>query len=164
MLFIIYFLIYDNWTLYYLILIDILSFKKNFFLVETKTKTKTKKKQIWNALQHQLLFCIERDKFKEDSLRLKIANEEREKHSKNFEEQFKLLGQYGEVDSNFTKILNVLKLRDDNTSWMKMDPHECRQVSSVETAAEMIMAVNRPMIPTGSSSDKPAGTRIWLWI
>ena len=32
-----------------------------------------------------------------------------------------MLGQFGEVDSNFTKILNILKLKDDNTSWMNID-------------------------------------------
>jgi len=47
--------------------------------------------------------------------------EEREKNSKNFEEQLKMLGQFGEVDSNFTKILNILKLKDDNTPWMNID-------------------------------------------
>lgn len=65
--------------------------------------------------------CIDRDNYKEEAMRYRISNEEREKQARNFEDQFKLLGQYGEVDSNFTKILNILKLRDDNTSWMKID-------------------------------------------
>ena len=64
---------------------------------------------------------LERDKLKEEAMRYKVSVEEREKHSKNFEEQLKMLGQFGEVDSNFTKILNILKLKDDNTSWMNID-------------------------------------------
>ena len=64
---------------------------------------------------------IEKDKLKEDSLKLKITNEERSKNTKNFEDQLKLLSQYGEVDSNFTRILSMLKLKDDDTSWMKID-------------------------------------------
>ena len=32
-----------------------------------------------------------------------------------------MLGQYGEVHSNFNKILNILKLKDDNASRMKID-------------------------------------------
>jgi hypothetical protein len=64
---------------------------------------------------------IDRDKFKEEAMRFRISNEEKERQTKHFEDQFKLLGQYGEVDSNFTKILNILKLKDDNTSWMKID-------------------------------------------
>jgi hypothetical protein len=63
----------------------------------------------------------DRDRFKEDAMRYKITNEERDKYSKDWEEQLRMLGQYGEVDSNLTKILNLLKLKDDNTSWMKMD-------------------------------------------
>ena len=63
----------------------------------------------------------EKERFKEDAMRYKISNEEREKYSKDFDEQIKLMGQYGEVDSNLTKILNVLKIKDDNSSWMKMD-------------------------------------------
>lgn len=64
---------------------------------------------------------IERDKYKEENLRYKISIEEREKHSKNFEEQLRLLGQYGEVDSNFVKIMNIMKIKDDDTSWMKIN-------------------------------------------
>jgi hypothetical protein len=64
---------------------------------------------------------IERDKYKEENLRYKISIEEREKHAKNFEEQLGLLGQYGEVDSNFVKILNLMKIKEDNNSWSKIN-------------------------------------------
>lgn len=63
----------------------------------------------------------DRDQYKEDSIRLKVTTEERDKNTRNFEEQLKLLGQYGEVDSNFTKILTLLKLKDDDNSWMKVE-------------------------------------------
>lgn len=63
----------------------------------------------------------ERDQFKEDAIRFKVTNEERDKNSRNFEEQLRLVGQYGEVDSNFTKILSLLKLKDDDNSWMKIE-------------------------------------------
>lgn len=63
----------------------------------------------------------EKDQYKEDAMRLKITNEEREKNTKNFSEQLNLLSQYGEVDSNFTRILSMLKLKDDDTSWMKVE-------------------------------------------
>lgn len=54
-------------------------------------------------------------------MRFKISIEEREKHSKNFEEQLRLLGQYGEVDSNFVKIMNIMKVKEDDNSWMKVN-------------------------------------------
>lgn len=63
----------------------------------------------------------EKDQYKEDAMRLKITGEEREKNTKNFQDQLHLLSQYGEVDSNFTKILAMLKLKDDDTSWMKVE-------------------------------------------
>jgi len=33
----------------------------------------------------------------------------------------KLLGQYGEVDSNFSKFLNIMKGKDENQNWAKID-------------------------------------------
>jgi len=86
---------------------------------EENNKTLEKENKLIKE-QYQLAY-VERDRFKEEAMRYKISNEEKEKHAKNFEEQFKLLGQYGEVDSNFSNILNILKLRDNNTSWMKID-------------------------------------------
>ena len=39
----------------------------------------------------------------------------------NFEEQLGLLGQYGEVDSNFVKIMNIMKIKEDDSSWAKIN-------------------------------------------
>ena len=71
----------------------------------------------------------ERDKFKEDGLRYKIANEEREKQNKNFDETFKKMSQFGDVDSNYNKMVNMLKgtdlvensLKMENDNWENMD-------------------------------------------
>lgn len=63
----------------------------------------------------------EKDQYKEEAMRHKIANEEREKNTKTFQEQLNLLSQYGEVDSDFTKILSILKLKDDDNTWMKVE-------------------------------------------
>ena len=64
---------------------------------------------------------IEKDKFKEEALRLKISNEEKERNSKNFEDQINLLGQYGEIDSNFAKMLNLLNLKNDKLKWENLN-------------------------------------------
>jgi hypothetical protein len=73
-------------------------------------------------LKEQLMVTTaDKDRFKEDAIRFKISNEEREKYSKEFDEQIRLMGQYGEVDSNLTKILNMLKFKEDNQTWMKID-------------------------------------------
>ena len=51
----------------------------------------------------------ERDQFREDGMRYKIDKEEREKQGREFDALFKRISQFGEVDSNYEKILNLLK-------------------------------------------------------
>ena len=51
----------------------------------------------------------ERDKFKEDGMRYKIDKEEREKQGKEFNDVFNKISQFGEVDSNYEKILTLLR-------------------------------------------------------
>ena len=51
----------------------------------------------------------ERDKYKEDGMRYKIDKEEREKQGKEFNEVFNKISQFGEVDSNYEKILNLYR-------------------------------------------------------
>ena len=71
----------------------------------------------------------ERDKYKEDGLRYKIANEERQKQNKNFDETFKKMSQFGDVDSNYNKMVNMLKgtdfrdnsLKGENDNWENMN-------------------------------------------
>lgn len=63
----------------------------------------------------------EKDEIKEELIRFRVAQEERSKNSHSFEEQLRLLSQYGEVDSNFQKILSLLKLKDNDNSWMKIE-------------------------------------------
>ncbi len=63
----------------------------------------------------------ERDNLKEEVLRYRISAEEKEKNSRLFDDQVKLLGQYGEVDSNFSKFLNIMKNKGDSGAWAKID-------------------------------------------
>ena len=51
----------------------------------------------------------ERDRYKEDGLKYKVSNEERDKRNKDFEAQFKKIGQFGKVDSDYEKIANMLQ-------------------------------------------------------
>ena len=64
---------------------------------------------------------LEKDKFKEEAMRLKVSNEEKERNSKLFQDQINLLGQYGEVDSNFSKMLGLLKTQTDNEKWSNIN-------------------------------------------
>lgn len=63
----------------------------------------------------------EKDEIKEELIRFRVAQEERNKNTNSFEEQLRLLSQYGEVDSNFQRILSLLKLKDNDNSWMKIE-------------------------------------------
>lgn len=73
---------------------------------------------------------MERDQFKEDALRYKISTEEKERQNKEFDDQFKRISQFGEVDSNYEKILAMLRnnsqLNKDNkggngSPWMDIN-------------------------------------------
>jgi hypothetical protein len=129
---------------------------------EENNKTLEKENKILKE-QYQLAY-VDRDRFKEEAMRFKISNEEKEKHAKNFEEQFKLLGQYGEVDSNFSKILNILKLRDDNTSWMKMDFLEKINDLDAKDPTFLIKEVERIKIEKGMLGSELEKTKSLLQI
>ncbi|MCQ2818052.1 MAG: hypothetical protein MJ252_12370, partial [archaeon] len=59
----------------------------------------------------------EKDRIKEDFIRLKVGKEENDRTNKDFQEQMKMLGEYGEIDDNFGKVLQLLKIRDDKNPW-----------------------------------------------
>jgi hypothetical protein len=107
---------------------------------------------------------VERDRFKEEAMRFKISNEEKEKHAKNFEEQFKLLGQYGEVDSNFSKLLNILKLRDDNVSWMKIDFLDKMNDNDAKDPVFLVKEIERLKIEKGLLGSELEKTKSLLQI
>ena len=67
----------------------------------------------------------ERDQFREDGMRYKIDKEEREKQGKEFDAVFNKISQFGEIDSNYEKIMNLMKgqLSQDGkgNNWEKID-------------------------------------------
>ena len=60
---------------------------------------------------------IEKEKYKDEALRLKISRVEREKNDKLFQDKLNQFNQYGEIDSNFTKILSLYKNDNDQLNW-----------------------------------------------
>ena len=63
-----------------------------------------------NELDHKYeKVKLERDQFKEEAMRYKIDKEEREKQGKEFDAIFSRISQFGEVDSNYEKLMNLLK-------------------------------------------------------
>ena len=60
---------------------------------------------------------MKKEEYKEDALKQKIANHCREKNDKLFQEKLSQFNQYGEIDSNFVKILSLYKNENDNINW-----------------------------------------------
>lgn len=60
---------------------------------------------------------IDKEKFKEEALKLKISRIEREKSDKLFQDKLNQFSQYGEIDSNFVKILSLYKDQNDELNW-----------------------------------------------
>ena len=54
----------------------------------------------------------EKDKYKEQKLNLEIAKEESERNDKIFQDKLNKFIQYGQVDTNFAKMLSLLKLQN----------------------------------------------------
>ena len=64
---------------------------------------------------------IEKDKYKEESLKLKIAQQEREKNDKIFQDKLNQFIQYGQVDPNFAKMVSLLKLQNNDINWNNLN-------------------------------------------
>lgn len=78
-------------------------------LKATEDKNKIQDEKIKELADKLTLAGMERDQFKEDALRYKISTEEKEKQNKEFDEQFKRISQFGEVDSNYEKLLGLMR-------------------------------------------------------
>ena len=94
----------------------------------------------------------ERDKFREDGMRYKIDKEEREKQGREFDAIFNKINQFGEVDSNYEKIINLLKgqLTKDakGNNWENMDFLE-KMDEFPDNKEEIIKEIQRLKIEKG---------------
>ena len=95
----------------------------------------------------------ERDQFREDGMRYKIDKEEREKKGKEFDEVFNKFSQFGEVDSNYEKITNLLRGQISKDSkgnnWEDIDFLE-KMNKSPHTNEELKKEINRLIIEKGT--------------
>jgi protein fantom len=64
---------------------------------------------------------IQRDKSMEETLKLKIAQQEREKNDKIFQDKLNQFVQYGQIDANFAKMLTLLKLQNNDANWSNIN-------------------------------------------
>jgi len=64
---------------------------------------------------------IDKEKYKEESLKLKLSRVEREKSDKLFQDKLNKYNQYGEIDSDFTNILSIYKRQNDDLNWANIN-------------------------------------------
>ena len=64
---------------------------------------------------------IDKEKYKEESLKLKISRVEREKSDKLLQDKLNKYNQYGEIDSDFTNILSIYKRQNDDLNWANIN-------------------------------------------
>ncbi len=64
---------------------------------------------------------IDKEKYKEESLKLKITRIEREKSDKLFHDKLNKYNQYGEINSDFTNLLSIYKRQNDELNWANIN-------------------------------------------
>ena len=94
----------------------------------------------------------ERDQFREDGMRYKIDKEQREKQGREFDAIFNRINQFGEVDSNFEKITNLIKgqLTKDakGNNWENIDFLE-KMDEFPDNKKELVKEIHRLIIEKG---------------
>ena len=60
---------------------------------------------------------IDKDKYKEESLKLKIRRIEQEKNDKLFQDKLNKFNEFGEIPSNLTNLLSMYKRQNDELNW-----------------------------------------------
>ena len=104
----------------------------------------------------------ERDQFREDGMRYKIDKEEREKQGKEFDAVFNKVSQFGEVDSNYEKIMNLLRgqLSQDGkgNNWESIDFLE-KMDEVPNSKEELIKEIKRLKIEKGVLGKELAKTQ-----
>ena len=104
-------------------------------LTETKKELDEKDKKLTEAelrldslekenkeLQDKLnLEKLDKDKYKEESLKLKIKRIEQEKNDKLFQDKLNKFSENGEIESNLTNLLSMYKRRNDELNWANIN-------------------------------------------
>ena len=104
-------------------------------LTETKNNLDEKEKRLTEAelklgslekeneeLKNSLnLEKIDKEKYKEESLKLKISRIERERNDKLFQDKLNKYNQFGEIDSDFNNLLSLYKRQNDELNWANIN-------------------------------------------
>ena len=91
--------------------------EKDNLLTENEFRLKELEKENKELKDSLAIEKMEKDKYKEESLKSKILRIERERNDKLFQDKLNQFNQYGEIDSNFTKILSLYKNQNEDNDW-----------------------------------------------
>lgn len=86
-------------------------------LRENEIRLKELEKENKKLKDNNNVLEIDKEKYKEEMLKLKIAEKEREGNDKIFQDKLNQFVQYGQIDPNFAKMLSLLKLQNSNINW-----------------------------------------------
>ena len=89
--------------------------QENEFKLNELEKENKKLKDNNNILE------VDKEKYKEEFLKLQIAEQEREKNDKIFQDKLNQFVQYGQIDPNFAKMLSLLKLQNNDLNWSDLN-------------------------------------------
>ena len=74
--------------------------------------------ELENSLKNEKM---DKEKYKEESLKLKITRIEREKNDKIFQDKINKFSEYGEIDSKFNNLLSYYKRQNDELNWANIN-------------------------------------------
>ena len=90
-------------------------------LQENEVKLRELEKENRNLKENYARSELDKDKYKEELLKLKIVQQERDRNDKIFQDKLNQFTQYGKVDPNFAKMLSLLKLQNNDADWSNMN-------------------------------------------
>ena len=90
-------------------------------LKEDELRLKQLEKENKKLKDNNNILEVDKEKYKEEFLKLKIAQQERENNDKIFQDKLNQFVQYGQIDPNFAKMLSLLKFQNSNINWSNLN-------------------------------------------
>ena len=115
--------------------------EKEKLLQEDELKLKELERENKKLKDNNNILEVDKEKYKEEFLKLKIALEERERNDKIFQDKLNQFEQYGQIDPNFAKMLNLLKLKNSDANWSNINVNYLEQ--NLEKADDPIYLKNK---------------------
>ena len=96
-------------------------------LQEKEIKLKELEKENKKLKDNNNILEIDKEKYKEEYLKLKISEQERENTDKIFQDKLNQFVQYGQIDPNFARMLSLVKAQNSNLNWSNINTNYLEQ-------------------------------------